>query len=836
MPIIGYPHNFLAGLSDFWQRFFADSPQLASMYDGTAVLLGQTYLDLLANVIGLSLRDAPVFNKQYFQLVLIREDEVSFQEGEFIDQDRWAFSLPGDLVQFGSLDNKVIEPTASLQIGNDYELDAIVPAVLFRQDPTDPVHNGVPLAGYARRALDVSTGGSFDDPSKTNTWANLSVYKGDVLRVLDIGPSGQQRKQVDCTVILVRDNALYVSPATPLPAAAPNYVVLRRPFNYNVSLEPLSFVGSSAQLAHSRLDEGSVRVYAQRLSDGADVVEGTDYEVDYEKGIILRLTTWAPFSANKVDYEWRRPIYPLAGGPPFFSTMGQTTSGPGTTRVLQVALWAPDALVDRRTLANNFGSLIGVVRPSSEAYRAFLAGLFQLYLLGPTLERLESALNVILGLPVVRDDGEVFLSLDTSQPDFNRVTTRRPSTGRPATYDFPKAAPLLPAFSDPASVGTLTLHAFEPLTTAITVADYVQDPTWWHDVVIPPELFSTAGGAQVPPIYRRTVSPLLIRHVANPEDGAKAGDPGLYAGADDYNVMPAAGVPVFRHRTAFVLMDRFLKFHTFIVRFDAAALTDAASSLSVSVDELNKLVLSAKPAHTYVFAQPTTTFVDTVIIDDTTDDVYQPQRYVGANPDAPEIYPNVGALPDPLQPYVMLGLFLSLPIGSPSGNDDKVLFQDGVLQAGANGWHAGDYFHFELDSAPFSFPSVISPVTVGAAPAPPRRRRLVRVFVNALVGGKHVVENVDYTVDYANCTVLRTSAWDSTTGITVTVVQANIINVVDGPDPTVGDTPLLAGGIDPANARAAYDPAAVDWFGNPIPVNNHRDLSLVERPLNLKVT
>ena len=167
MPILGYPHNFLQGLSDFWQRFFADADQLASLYQGTAMLMGQAYLDMLANVLNVSLQDAPIFNKEIYHLVLLREDQLRFARGASVADNRWVAALPDGLVSFVSLDNRVIEPTASLERNIDYDLTGT--AVRFRQDPTEPAR-----AGFARRQLDVATGGLFTD-STVAAWDAAGV-------------------------------------------------------------------------------------------------------------------------------------------------------------------------------------------------------------------------------------------------------------------------------------------------------------------------------------------------------------------------------------------------------------------------------------------------------------------------------------------------------------------------------------------------------------------------------------------------------------------------------------------------------------------------------------
>ena len=667
MPLTGYPHNYLSGLSALWTQFFADSDKLASLYQGAAVLMGQAYLDLLSNVLNVSLHDAPIFNKEFYKFIAIREDEVTYQRGAAPSDDRWLYTLPDGVVDFASLDNLVLEPTISLQNNRDYDIDNGV--VRFYRDPTDPQQTGIPALGFARRSVTIEPGGSFDDTARSaagESWISRGVRKGDTLRVLDLSVDlAQQRKHADYLIVLVRDSALYISSTTPLPLTpTPNVVILRTPSTPSVSLEPLVYSvtggGSTvpvATLVHSRIDQGSVRVYAKRTFDGGDVVEGTDYVIDYEHGLVYVMSAggWASFSPNKIDYTWKQEVWPTTGiAPPRFITTGRTLATPTssikvTTKVFQIALWAPDAMIDRQVLANNFGTLVGILESqSSESYRALLQGIFQLYLLGPVVRRIESALNVILGLPVIRDDGEVLLSIET-EATYNRITTRRPSALQPATYDFPKLTPLRTDIQ-PGYV----FSAFEPLTTAATVTDYVQDTSWWHDMTIPEALFSSFGSGEIPSASRRTAGTAFVRHVVGAEDNPKVGDPGLKVGADEDGNVPSYGAPIYRHRLAFILMDRYLKYHTFYVRFDSDIFTVAdAARYARSFDDLQKFVISAKPKHTFAFVQPLTAFRDEVFMAE--DGYFQPPNQLGQDPDGPELFSDPSQV-DPAHPYVQLGL------------------------------------------------------------------------------------------------------------------------------------------------------------------------------------
>lgn len=811
MPAVDSSFTLRTGLSDFWIRFFADGDQLDALYQGTSVLVGQAYLDYLSAVLGVSLRDALSLDREYYSLITIREDQVAFVEGATLAANRWSFSLPDPVVDVRMLDNKVFEPTASLERGLDYEVASRVAS--FHQDPTDPTGNGTPPPGYARRTVSAATGGQFTD-SAVADWLALAapVHKGDVVRVLDIGTNGAQRKRGDFTIVLVRTPGLYVNTATPLPQPATglNYVVLRTPAVPTVVAEAFTLMAGSATLAHTRLDQGSVKVFAKGPT-GADVVEGVDYSLNYEAGVITALTAWqgapGPFAVN---YTWKEEVYPAVGTSPRKSTTGVvlSTSAPAPSSptvipppviasALEVAFWAPDAAVDRRTLANNFGSMIGRTADSSESYREFLRGIFQLYVLGPVISRMESALNVVMNLPVVRDDGEVFQTFDLTDSVMDRAVTLSPITGLMVFYEFPKGTPFRTDL-----VGGQVLNAFDVFTTAVTVTDYVQTPNWWDTAVIPEALFTPINGV-VPNISRRTSSPNYVLNVINPSDGAQIGDPGLMIGTDEVGFNPrtsdsdsdteSPSHPVFRHRMAYVLMDRYLKFHTFQVTFDPVALSAlVGATFSQSLQDLNDLVLSARPAHTYPFMTPTTFFTDVITI---TENPISFDRLVGSRVFGP----------------------------------DEVIFTDSTPTLGAGIWLSGDYFKYELFTVSTAFPVLGTPVTLANAPTAPRHGRLVQAYPQGNVGGVSLVENVDFTVDYANRTITRNTAWASNT-VPVIYLQLNIGNVTNAPA-GLGDMPILVGGVDPALIHPAYNPSAAGWDGITEPPTAPRDIGMVERAL-----
>lgn len=457
---------------------------------------------------------------------------------------------------------------------------------------------------------------------------------------------------------------------------------------------PEGAIGSpqpAIDLPHSLIDAGSLRVTARRShpvyipgqfnEDGSPyfepageaVIEGVDYVVDYEAGVVRVLSGWDPLFPGLTAYNWNYEIDSRFYTPPTLTvspfSFGQTHA------VRQMAFWGTDVLVDKELLYTNFGYLLSFKRPSSEQYRAFLRGVAQLFVIGPALERFESALNVMAGLPVIRNDAEILRSyssgvaaqgadgqlIDTDEGrdgvlaagagTFSSATTsffssdvgavirvkigltttsyvvtavisptlvqvfptppsmtqvswtythvtlnrrfrtnsyaftpedvdaviliesateaRNNGTFRitavenastvilestygfidqtavtwklsktktqtvitsSAKYSFPLEVSMRDDVVNPASLNTLSFQAFEPLTKAFLVSDYLQDPTWWHNTTIPAELLSL----QVEAAGRRQASPLFVEHGLHPLDSALIGDFGLSIGADDY--------------------------------------------------------------------------------------------------------------------------------------------------------------------------------------------------------------------------------------------------------------------------------------------------------------
>lgn len=441
--------TFLNGLSDLWTRFFKDKNQLAAMYRGAEILIGQAYLDMMSNVLNVSAREAPVFNKEFFKLLTIREDEIEYEAA----LDRYVIELPDNIKDFQFLYNKIYAPTITLEKNVERTYDY---------------------------AFEIDTDGDRDE---------LRFFKN--------------------------------------------------PFDWDDDGTNKTIPGVAARTIQVEDDDGNI------------------------------------------------------------------------VNTRQIAFWVPDAQIDNFNLYLTHGYLLNRFEPSSESYRALIRGVSQYFILGPTVQHLVSALNVIVGLPVIRDDGEVLQSVDyTSSVENNTVKTDR------ASYVYSKDVPLREDVEDTDNWGVLEFSAFDHLTRAFTVKDSVVDPTWWYDITIPVRLLPDETRA------RRRLSPTLYENkINNPPGLVKIGDPGFIIGADEDGFVPdPAERTGRRHSFAYIVFERYLKHHVFAVIFDQSLLTSTTSVPFPRFDrDIQQIIVAGKSAYTYLYFEPALEYTERVTLSDELD-------------------------------------------------------------------------------------------------------------------------------------------------------------------------------------------------------------------------
>jgi hypothetical protein len=365
--------------------------------------------------------------------------------------------------------------------------------------------------------------------------------------------------------------------------------------------------GFAASLDHTRIRRGTLSMeggIGSTDTGGYRVpAEDVDYVADYEAGTLIQVGrlagTWSVGSGPCVThatYQWLKEVFSeVRGAVAVLQTEAEI-------EVYEIAFWAPDIRVDHFRLYDNFGALINRFQPSSEDYRQFIRGVFQLYLLGPTLERIESALNVICNMPVIRDDSEVLTAYDDSSDADHLIVRTQRTNGDAATYLFPLDTPLREDVTSyvPGVSAAITFQSFEPLTTLFQVTDYIQDPTWWDSIVLPQEIMPGAS------TWRRTTMPQIYENVVGQIDEPHVGDPGLFIGADEDGVVPTTG-NAKRRKMANIVVDKYIKRNLFYVHFDLALADLFPPSF---INDLRELVLIAKPGYALAYVEPTSSFHD----------------------------------------------------------------------------------------------------------------------------------------------------------------------------------------------------------------------------------
>ncbi len=956
-----YNSSLFGALSGFWSRFFRDTKDLQSFYQASELYLGQAYLDLLSTVLGTSVADVPVFNKEYWKLFIIGENMVSFTEGPSIADDRWRYDMPGDSVLIEFLQNTIFSPEITFDKDVDFELKDEDGYLYFMRDPfrefEDTDGNMLPEPGIAWRLATIEIGNKFTDARRSSNWQDdTDTKKGDTLRLL--GYRGEQLQEgsngqflysgslvfQDLTLPTAFDASnvgdiiqIHIDPAptpayigyyivksimsatqvvieeaygTPLVTSAANLswihhkglyfesftedheidfidgtqlvgnyddpypIDYANPYIYAIvrDVADPTVVGQNianpvtmanpgfTSLGNKHLIPGTVKVNAWR-NDGATVTEGIDYTVDYLRGVIHPIAysmvatnpdepDWSPTSpVHKCNYEWRREVLLGAGGYPIESNEGQ---------VRQISLWVPEVEVDRFTLYHNYGSLLNRFGASSETYRAFLRGIMYLYMSGPILYRVNSALNVAAGYPVIISDGEVLTAYDSgingedtdgsitgtvdtfatpsyvfteadvggyvviSNPtnDSNRgsfrilevlgpntveleseyglvtetpvdwivtqqnehvVTTTVPQ-GITRTYRYPFEVTMLDTVTDPTNINVLTFQAFDYLTTAFLVTDYLEDPKWWVNKYIPDILWANQPSA------RRLATDALFENVIGPADDAKIGDPGFFIGADDEgNVFTpheqgsATPVNLSRHTAAFILFDRYLKFHMFYIQIDPNLQLD-----SQFISDLEELVLISKPAYTYPYVEPSSAFYDSAELWD--DPLSMAMALVWA-----------GATGDNIQ----------IPTGLATSPTE---YAENFWRIG-DPFSLGDYYRYVTYTGTTT--GTTSPPAPFVLPIGVAQRVLV-LKLNATVdgGARDVVEGVDYTFDYDPTSITKwtvtpigTAVWDVASPLTFEALCIELTNLSAGvPNTVIGFTPLAIGLANPGYVRESLTP------------------------------
>jgi len=258
-------------------------------------------------------------------------------------------------------------------------------------------------------------------------------------------------------------------------------------------------------------------------------------------------------------------------------------------------------------------------------------------------------------------------------------------------------------------------------------------------------------------------------------------------------------VSTYRNSAAFVIFDRYLKYQMYYIEF--------ARGLELSdqfKDDLEELVLVAKPSYTYPYVEPGEIFIDNVVLTDLF---------------------NIG------------NIGFEFGSDTDNGSDALHLAPNELIIGDTNfPWNIGDMFRYTTTTS-LAVPGAPDPVVAGysfVVPSMPTDSGLITLNVNATVGGEPVLEGRDYTVNWLRDAgnaweVTALTDWDSG-ALTVSYQVAERLN---GPyDTRDGWTPLIVGGLNPWYVRAmALDPDSPTYADEWDALRTE----YVDRPLQLTV-
>ena len=243
-----------------------------------------------------------------------------------------------------------------------------------------------------------------------------------------------------------------------------------------------------------------------------------------------------------------------------------------STGATEYSLWFVDVTYDEDLIYSQYPLLLGRTMPpnSNEAYRGFLYGLYYVYTSGPSLTVMEKGINLVLGIPLARNDEtvlEVRPYLNTNQ--FIVITDMN-------SY-------IVPAGLQPTVSAGGTLSVGDELSKWVEIKDYESDGEWWltYTTEIPPELMPI-----LPPGLSRIIG------LPNFFPGYDAGD-----GINE-NPINDEGIsnPYTIDNYADWIMKNYLRYNTFLVKVNVTQPEFTSAQLWESVPEL---IFNLKPTHTF---------------------------------------------------------------------------------------------------------------------------------------------------------------------------------------------------------------------------------------------
>lgn len=149
------------------------------------------------------------------------------------------------------------------------------------------------------------------------------------------------------------------------------------------------------------------------------------------------------------------------------------------------ALWASDCAVDEKLIAKVYAPLVRISpEASTDTYRDFIRGLFFLYTNGPNISYMNRGLSLALGIPLARTAETVLL------------ITRDAQTGQWIVVTDYNAYTLPYSIQPTVTVGQV-LALGDGLANVIEMKDYLLEDEWWLNLYIPKTIIP--GGATAVP-------------------------------------------------------------------------------------------------------------------------------------------------------------------------------------------------------------------------------------------------------------------------------------------------------------------------------------------------
>lgn len=351
--------NLIQGLSRSWRSLFAQSGELQTAYRAAELTIHQAYLDIMQDMLSVSLETQRVLRRLMFRFDLI-DDTVDFFVPGFVpgSGDRYLFAVDApdkgwSIKDIRFISNSLAAPTEFLERGVDFDFIKASSTELRQLRAREPnLPNTLDYIAF------------YSDPFQNNLFPTRrsrgTFYNG----ISRIGP---------------------VFNYTGAGVVVGDFIHLT--FDAN---------GQEFFLPISEIDGGLIyfdTAYLQVMDSDLERLRnrGFTFTVEDSIGTVKVIENRGVFTGRTVD-------------------------------VTSIPLWYSDVLVDDYGLSQLYGELLGITETSTENYRNLLRGLLQYYVRGQSLQRATNAVHVIAGLPVFDVADESVEEISTTGLDTTILT------------------------------------------------------------------------------------------------------------------------------------------------------------------------------------------------------------------------------------------------------------------------------------------------------------------------------------------------------------------------------------------------------------------------------